>query len=273
MLQQPLQDAVIEVGPWLEIGDGDSFVQLVNRRIDRPQLDDFAADVGDEATVRCPTGARKLRLNRTDVANHVADDLDQSAARRQIRPSRTGPTDVVVKPVLAQHILKTSLQALAAACRGVPEVERKLQRPGDDVGRTCAGLDVRRLPGRRRKILVAIVPADRRELGDRRRREVDRVPRQVRIGDVALHPAHGQRSRQRPAAPVLDHVAEPVNRRWLADNAVIQRLARGAQLVDDPDRAISRRTFLVRGDHERDRPGVVRRRLGQTLDGDDECGE
>ena len=48
----------------------------------------------------------------------------------------------------------------------------------------------------------------RGQLGERRRDEVDRVARQLRIGDVALHALDGQRARQRAAAAVLDHVAE-----------------------------------------------------------------
>ena len=47
----------------------------------------------------------------------------------------------------------------------------------------------------------------------RRRGHVDRVAREVRIGDVALHADHRQPRRQAAAAAVLDHVAERRRRR------------------------------------------------------------
>ena len=69
---------------------------------------------------------------------------------------------------------------------------------------------------------------------------------------------------QRAAAAVLDHVAEAVDRRWLADDAVVERLARGAQPIDDAHRAVDGGTFLVGGDQQRDRPLVLRVRGRRT---------
>ena len=91
------------------------------------------------------------------------------------------------------------------------------------------------------------------------------------IRDVALHPAHDQRTRKRPAAAVLDHVAEAVDRRGFADDAIVERLARSAELVDDLDCAVGRRSFLVGGDQQRDRSAesAVRGRQ-QALDRDHE---
>jgi len=143
--------------------------------------------------------------------------------------------------------LEPLLERVAAADRGVAEIERQLERPGDHVGRTGSGVDVRYLPRSRRKVLVALVPAHRREFGNGWRRDVDRILRQVGIGDVPLHAAHDQRSGKRPAASVLDHVAETVDRGGFADDAIVERLARGPELVDDLDGAVGRRAFFVRG--------------------------
>ena len=91
LAQQPFQYATIERGQRLEIGDGDALVELVDRGVDGTQLDDLAADVGDEASVRRAAGAGKLGRDAADLADRVADDVDQPAARRQVTacPSRS----------------------------------------------------------------------------------------------------------------------------------------------------------------------------------------
>ena len=68
---------------------------------------------------------------------------------------------------------------------------------------------------------VAAVPFDADQLGEQRRGEVDRIPGQVRIGDVTLHAADAQLARERAAAAVLDRVAEAPDRGRLADDAVV----------------------------------------------------
>src|SRR5678815_2075 len=50
--EQPLEDAAVDRGERLEVGDGDALVELVDGRVDRPELDDLVADVRDEAAVR-----------------------------------------------------------------------------------------------------------------------------------------------------------------------------------------------------------------------------
>src|SRR5438552_9763437 len=49
--QQTSKYATIHCRQRLEVIDRDSLVELVNRCVDRTQLDDFRADVGDEAPV------------------------------------------------------------------------------------------------------------------------------------------------------------------------------------------------------------------------------
>ena len=65
--QQPLEDAAVDRGQRLEVGDAHALVDLVDRRVDRAELDDLAADVGDEAAVRRAAGARELRRDPGDV--------------------------------------------------------------------------------------------------------------------------------------------------------------------------------------------------------------
>ena len=77
----------------------------------------------------------------------------------------------------------------------------------------------------------------RREFGEHGRDEMDRIARELRIRDVALDPLDDQRPGQRAAAPVLDHVAELVDRGRLADDAIIDAARRRARA--------SRRLFTV----------------------------
>ena len=98
----------------------------------------------------------------------------------------------------------------------------QLERAGDHVGRAGAGVDVRALERGRREIRrcrrPSAIAASSASAGAS---AVDRIAREVRIGDVALHALDRQRARQRAAAAVLDHVAEPRHRRRLADDAVV----------------------------------------------------
>ncbi len=79
--QQPLEYATIDRRQRLEIGDGDALVELVDRRVDRPELDDLGANVGDEAAVGRASGAGELGRDAADLAYRRAGDVDQPAAR------------------------------------------------------------------------------------------------------------------------------------------------------------------------------------------------
>src|SRR5690606_9023336 len=116
-------------------------------------------------------------------------------------------------------------QALGGAGGREAEVEIDRQLARDHVVGAGAGVDVRHLPGGRRVVLVAFVPDLGGQFGQRRRGLVDRVARQVRVGDVALHALDDEVARQGAAAPVLDRVAQDVVRGRLADDAEIERLA------------------------------------------------
>ena len=62
---------------------------------------------------------------------------------------------------------------------------------------------------------------------------MDRVFRQLRVGDVALNAFDGQLSRQRTAPPVLDHVAERVPGGGFADDAVVDCFSAFAQRLGE----------------------------------------
>ncbi len=175
--------------------------------------------------------------------------------------------------MLAQDRFEALLQRVSGADGRVAEIELQLERAGNDVGRSRAGVHVRRLPRRGREVFVAFIPAHRRKLGDRRRHKVDWISGQMGIRDVPLHPAHGQRTGQRPAPAILDHVAESVDRRRLADDAVVQFFAGVTEPIDDLDRAVGGGSFLIGGDKQRDRATDVRVRGDEAFDRDDERGD
>ena len=99
------------------------------------------------------------------------------------------------------------LQAFRRAGRGKAEIEVDHHVAGNDVVGARARVDVGHLPRGRQIVFIARVPLLLDQVGQRLRRFVDGVFRQVRVGNVALHTLDRQPARQRTAAAVLDHVA------------------------------------------------------------------
>ena len=145
--------------------------------------------------------------------------------------------------VLAQQQVDPRLQRLRRRLGAEAEVEVDHDLARDHVAGAGAGMDVRHLPGGRLEVRVAAVPFDADQLGERRRDEMDRVLRQVRVGDVALHAEDAQLAAERAAAAVLDRVADALDRGRLADDAVVEADAALDQPVADARRAVDRRAL------------------------------
>ena len=77
-------------------------------------------------------------------------------------------------------------------------------------------------------------------------------------------PLHGELARQRAAAAVLDHVAEPLHRRGLADDAAVELFAARLERLHDAHGAVDRRPFFVAGDQQRHRATMLRMRRART---------
>src|SRR5690606_21852599 len=116
------------------------------------------------------------------------------------------------------------------------EIDHDVTR--NDVGRAGSTVDVRHLPRRRHVVFVAVIPFLAGEFGQSRYRQMDRILRQMRIGDVALDSLDGQATGHRAAPTVLDHVAERVDRGRFADDAVVELLPARLQAVADDDGAV-----------------------------------
>ncbi len=104
------------------------------------------------------------------------------------------------------------------------------------------------------------------QFGQGRRGEVDRVARQLRIGDVALRAFDDQPARHAAAPAVLDRVAELIGRSRFADDAVIDLHAALFQHAADHDRAVGGRAFLIAGDQETDRACMLRMGCSEFFD-------
>ncbi len=107
------------------------------------------------------------------------------------------------------------------------------------------------------------------QLGQRRGREMNRVLRQVRVGDVALLAVHGQGAAEGATTAVLDYVAEQGGARRFADDAPVQALVALAQALDHCLGAVLGRAFFIAGDEEADGALVLRVIGDEALHGDD----
>ena len=108
-------------------------------------------------------------------------------------------------------------------------------------------MDVGNLQTGRRKVRIALIPLLGDQAFERRQGVVDRVQRQLGIGDVALHPAHRQVSVQGTTPATADAVAKHEFRGGLADQAVIDPTAIGDEAIDHPADAVFGHPFLVAG--------------------------
>src|SRR6185312_2487092 len=92
------------------------------------------------------------------------------------------------------------------------------------------------------------------------------------IGGMALTAADRDPPVERAAPAVLDGVADGLDRRRLAEHAMVETLAFGPRPVEEPDRAVDRRAFLVAGEEEADR-AVERASLDEAQGGGDGRGD
>ena len=106
------------------------------------------------------------------------------------------------------------------------------------------------------------------EFGDDSGEGADRIGGAVGIGDVALCPGHVDPHVDRTAPADLDGVAERGFAGGLADQDHVGTDAAFFEPVDDRDRAVARRAFLVAGDEQRERAVALRLGGGRGEGGD-----
>ena len=175
--------------------------------------------------------------------------------------------------MLLQHRFDALLQRFGRGFGREAEVEVDHHAARNDVAGAGAAVDVADLPAGGRKERVAAIPLDGDQFGKRGRQIVNRVARQVRVGDVPLNPLHRELARESAAAAVLDHVAGAFHAGRFAYDAVVEPFAARLEHVADDNGAIDGRAFLVAGEQEGDVEWCVRLRDDEFLHRDNEGGD
>jgi len=234
------------------------FVDLVDAGVGRPEFDHLRTDLRDETSVRSATGSGQLGVDAGFDLDGGGDGIAQRAARRQERPAAYGPGQGVFQAMFVEDGVHPLLQTFDAAGGGKAEVEIDDDFAGNHIGSAGAAVDVRHLPGGRQVVFIGLIPFFGGQFRQRRRRQVDRVFRQLRISDMALYAFHRELAGHGAAAAVFDHVAQRRAGGRFADDAVIKLLAARLEFFADDHGAVGSRAFFIAGDQESDGAGVVR---------------
>src|SRR5271170_5680143 len=262
-----LERALVDQRERLEIVERDPLVERVDGGVDEAEFDDWTG-VLDEARVGGSSAGRKLGPPPGHVLNRGGDKIGEPP-----RPGQEG-----------HRVGRVESQRRARAHRGDPpgnlctkrfgrpeiveaDVEGESDLARNDVRRRVADIDAGDFEVRRLEVSVALVERRRDERRQQGRQRPDRILRDPRIGDMALAAADREPAVKRAAPAVFDRVAERADAGRLADNAMVETLAPGERPVEELDRAVDRRTFLVAGDEEADR--ALKRPLGDEAQG---CG-
>ena len=116
-------------------------------------------------------------------------------------------------------------------------------------------------------MFVALIPDAARKLRQRRRKAMNGIIRQLRVGHVSLHAMHGQPRAQGAAAANFDGVAEGGLARGLTDDAPVDaRTARGKHF-DYPLGAVRRRALFIARDEQGERAAMRTVRVQKFLGG------
>ena len=79
---------------------------------------------------------------------------------------------------------------------------------------------------------------------------MNRVFRQMRVGDMALHALDHEFARERTASAILDGVAKLRERCWFADDAEVHRFATRRKGFDDGNGAVHGIALFIRSEQE-----------------------
>src|SRR5688572_15773665 len=139
-------------------------VQLVDAGVHRTQLDNLRRDLDDEARVRRAAGRRKLSVPARAPLAYLGNRFRELAFCAEEGLGAQHPGERVLEAVLLQDRLYALRQRGVGARGRETEVEVDHYAAGDDVADAGTGVDIRHLPGGRRKAFVAPVPLRLRQL-------------------------------------------------------------------------------------------------------------
>ena len=147
------------------------------------------------------------------------------------------------------------------------EVELHKQLAGDHIVAAGTRLDIRNLHAGGREELIPPIPLRRDQLRQRRHRPVNRIIRQMRIGDVALHTVHRQIGGNRAASAILYHVTDDFRAGRFADQAIVQAFATRHQPFNHFNRAVGTTGLFIRGNHKGEAAPMIGTHRHKTFGG------
>ncbi len=164
----------------------------MNGGIHWPQFHHLCTHPGNKAAIGGSARGQQLRLNFIIVRYSFHDGINQLTARGQEGLAREFPLNGVTQLVTIQQLCDPLTNHLIGEFGAEAEVKLHKQLAGDHIVTAGARLDVGNLHAGRREELISLIPLGRDQLVQRWHRPVNRVIRQMRIGDVALHAMHHQ---------------------------------------------------------------------------------
>src|SRR2546425_11568771 len=101
--EKPPEEALVDFAQRFDRAQIDVLIELVDRGVDRTELDHLGTEFGDEAAVGRAARGADLRGGAGDVPDCGAQSLDQLAARREIRRPGKRPIEIVVEPMAVEY--------------------------------------------------------------------------------------------------------------------------------------------------------------------------
>src|SRR5690606_34588501 len=176
---------------------------------------------GNNAAIGGAAGGRQLGVHAGDVFNGLYAGFHQRATGGYEWQAAEVPVEALVQAVLLPKAVGAGHEVVLGHVGGATEVEHHFQFTRNHVGGAGTGVDVGNLEAGGREKFVAVIPHFGGQFGQRRRGQMHRVFRQMRVSDVALNALNLHYCTQRTPAAVFHHIADGVGGGGFTNNAHI----------------------------------------------------
>src|SRR5262249_12497103 len=164
--------ALVDAAQRFHILQRHMLIDLVNGTVERTELGHLRADVPDEPAIGGPTRGRQLGLDAGHGTDGRVQCIHEASALGDEPYAGQRPLELELEAVPREHGFEAALQIFHRARGPEAKVEQYGELARDYVVGTRPGIDVGNLPGGRGEVLVAFVPARRRQLGEGGRGEM-----------------------------------------------------------------------------------------------------